>query len=52
MKNLPKHFNVPLMSHYESLTREVALKDRTPVSQAIEIIMILDGMWLTDFRCV
>ena len=37
------------MSDYESLTREVALKDRTPVSQAIEIIMILDGMWLTDF---
>lgn len=37
------------MSDYESLTREVALKDRTPVSQAIEIIMILDSMWLTDF---
>lgn len=37
------------MSGYELLNREVELKDKTPVSQAIEIIMILDGMWLTDF---
>lgn len=37
------------MSDYELLNREVELKDRTPVTQAVEIIMILDGMWLTDF---
>lgn len=38
------------MSDYELLNREVELKDRTPVTQAVEIIMILDGMWLTDFN--
>lgn len=38
-----------VMSNYELLNREVELKDKTPVSQAIEIIMILDGMWQTDF---
>ena len=38
------------MSDYELLNQEVELKDRTPVSQAIEIIMILDGMWLADFN--
>ena len=37
------------MSDYELLNREVEIKDRTPVTQAIEIIMILDGMWLNDF---
>ena len=38
------------MSDYELLNQEVEFKDRTPVSQAIEIIMILDGMWLADFN--
>jgi hypothetical protein len=38
------------MSEYNLLNREVELKDRTPVTQAVEIIMILDGMWLTDFN--
>ena len=38
------------MSDYELLNQVVELKDRTPVSQAAEIIMILDGMWLADFN--
>ena len=38
------------MSDYDLLNREVDLKDKTPVTQAVEIIMILDGMWLTDFN--
>lgn len=39
-----------VMSDYELLHREVEIKDRTPVTQAIEIIMILDGMWQDDFN--
>ncbi len=38
------------MSNYELLNREVELKDRTPVTQAVEIIMILHGKWLTEFN--
>jgi hypothetical protein len=38
------------MSEYELLNREVDIKDRTPVTQAVEIIMLLSGMWEHDFN--